>query len=83
LGKNEAQHSEYKGLKLGGGQAHDLSGIISKRDRHTHNTDKDNDPCTWQSSPPVSVDTPRKMIQKFSSKLKYGHESQLEAKFNF
>jgi hypothetical protein len=47
---------------------------------HTHNTDKDCDPCTWQPRPPVRVDAPRKTIPKFSSRLKYGHESQLGAR---
>jgi hypothetical protein len=44
---------------------------------HTHNTEKDCDPCTWQPWPPVRVNAPRKTIAKFPSKLKHGHESQL------
>jgi len=46
---------------------------------HTQDTDKDCDPCTWQPHPPVRVDAPRKTTPKFSSKLKYSHELQLEA----
>jgi hypothetical protein len=33
-----------------------------------------------QPRPPVRVDAPQKAIPKFSSKLKYGHESQLGAR---
>jgi hypothetical protein len=46
---------------------------------NTHNTDTVCDPCTWQP-PPVRVDAARKTIPKFSSKLKYGHESHLGAR---
>jgi hypothetical protein len=37
-------------------------------------------PAHGRPHPPVRVDAPRKTIPKFSSKLKYGHESQLGAR---
>jgi len=54
--------------------------IISSRHPHmsmnTHSTEEDYDPCTWQHITPVSVEAP---IPKFSSKVKYGYDSQLGA----
>jgi len=56
-------------------------GIVYTQEHvYTHGTGKDCDPCTWQPHPPVRVDAPRKTIPKFSSKLKYGYESQLGAR---
>jgi hypothetical protein len=54
--------------------------VISEWNRHTHDTDKDCDHCTWQPHPPIRVDAPQKTILKFSFKLKYDHESQLWAR---
>jgi hypothetical protein len=54
--------------------------ISSNKYPHMNINRQDCDPCTWQIRPPVRVDAPQKTIPKFSSKLKYGHESQLGAR---